>query len=116
MKNFVQPGDTVTLAAPYQRNSGEGALIGDLFCVACDTVANGATGDWKTEGVIDLTKIGSQAWTVGALIYWDDTNKRCTNVSTGNRRIGSAMLAVGSGAGETVGRVRLNGQAVPAGA
>jgi predicted RecA/RadA family phage recombinase len=116
MKNYVQAGDVITVAAPYQRNSGEGALIGDTFGVACDTVANGVVGDFRTVGVFDLVKVGSQAWTVGALIYWDDTNKRCTTVSTGNRRIGSAMLAVGSGAGELVGRVRLSGAPAPAGA
>ena len=28
MKNFVQPGANLTLAAPYDRTSGQGALIG----------------------------------------------------------------------------------------
>jgi hypothetical protein len=35
-------------------------------------------------GVFDITKVGSQAWTVGAKVYWDDTNKRCTTVATDN--------------------------------
>jgi hypothetical protein len=32
---------------------------------------------------------------------------RCTTASSGNTLIGVAVLAVGSGAGETTGRVRL---------
>ena len=58
--------------------------------------------------VFDITKVGSQAWTVGAKVYWDDTNKRCTTVATDNTLIGVAVEAVASGAGDTIGRVRLN--------
>ena len=59
-------------------------------------------------GVFDITKVGSQAWTVGAKVYWDDTNKRCTTVATDNTLIGVAVEAVAGGAGDTIGRVRLN--------
>ena len=44
-------------------------------------VANAATGEFKTTGVFDMAKTSAQAWTVGALIYWDDTNKVATNSS-----------------------------------
>jgi predicted RecA/RadA family phage recombinase len=107
MKNFVQPGVNVTLAAPYDRLSGEGALIGSLFGVASVDVDSGDDAVFVTEGVFDLAKAASQAWTVGAKIYWDNTNKVCTTTSTSNTLIGVAIAAVGSGAGETVGRVRL---------
>ena len=50
----------------------------------------------------------TQAWTVGARVYWDDTNKRCTTVATDNTPVGVAVEAVASGAGDTIGRVRLN--------
>lgn len=109
MKNFVQPGVNLTLAAPYDRLSGEGALIGGIFGVASNDVDSGDDGVFVTEGVFDLAKVDSQAWTVGAAIYWDDTNKYCTTTATSNTLIGAALAAVGSGAGETVGRVRLNG-------
>jgi predicted RecA/RadA family phage recombinase len=58
---------------------------------------------------LDLTKAASQAWTAGAKVYWDNTAKRVTNVASGNTLIGVAVLAVGAGAEEVVGRVRLNG-------
>lgn len=109
MKNYVQSEDLLDLAAPYQRNSGEMAKIGQILGVAQITLANAEVGPFKTTGVFDLVKIGSQAWTVGALVYWDDTNKRLTTVATGNLLAGTAVLAVGSAAGETTGRVRLNG-------
>jgi len=109
MKNYVQPGATLTLTAPYAVTSGDGLLVGSIFGVAAGDAASGATVEAALTGVFDLTKIGSQAWTVGAKIYWDDTNKRCTTVATDNTLIGVAVEAVAGGAGDTIGRVRLNG-------
>lgn len=107
MKNYVQPGVNVTLAAPYAVTSGQGALVGSLFGVASANYAQNELGEFVTEGVFDLTKIGSQAWTVGAKVYWDNTNRRCTTVSTDNTLIGVAVAAAGNGANVTIGRVRL---------
>lgn len=109
MKNYVQPGATLTLTAPYAVTSGDGLLVGSIFGVAAGDAASGATVEAALTGVFDLTKIGSQVWTVGAKVYWDDTNKRCTTVATDNTLIGVAVEAVAGGAGETIGRVRLNG-------
>ncbi|WBU58030.1 DUF2190 family protein [Paracoccus sediminicola] len=109
MKNYVQPSATLTLTAPYAVTSGDGLLVGAIFGVAAGDAASGATVEAALTGVFDLTKIGSQAWTVGAKVYWDDTNKRCTTVATDNTLIGVAVEAVAGGAGDTIGRVRLNG-------
>jgi predicted RecA/RadA family phage recombinase len=108
MKNYVQPGATLTLTAPYAVTSGDGLLVGSIFGVAAGDAASGAAVETALIGVFDLTKIGSQAWTVGAKVYWDDTNKRCTTVATDNTLIGVAVEAVAGGAGDTIGRVRLN--------
>lgn len=105
--NFIQAGAVLSLLAPYDVAAGAGMLVGSLFAVAQKAALNGAAVEGATEGVWALAKAGSQAWTVGAKIYWDNTNKVCTNVATGNTLIGVAVAAVGSGAGETIGRVRL---------
>ncbi|MCB0476342.1 MAG: DUF2190 family protein, partial [Flavobacteriaceae bacterium] len=109
MKNYVQPGNTLTLTAPYAVTSGDGLLVGSIFGVAAGDAALGDLVEAALVGVFDITKVGSQAWTVGAKVYWDDTNKVCTTTASGNTLIGVAVVAVGSGAGETIGRVRLNG-------
>ncbi len=109
MKNYVQPGTTLTLTAPYAVTSGDGLLVGSIFGVAAGDAASGATVEAALAGVFDLTKVGSQAWSAGAKVYWDDTNKRCTTVATDNTLIGVAVEAVAGGAGDTIGRVRLNG-------
>lgn len=107
MKNFVQDGDLVTVAAPYDVASGAGALVGTLFGVASSTAASGADVVIATEGVFTLAKVSAQAWTVGAAIYWDNTDKVCTTTSSGNTLIGKA-LAVAANPSST-GVVRLNG-------
>ena len=109
MKNYVQPGNTITLTAPYAVTSGDGLLVGSIFGIAAGDAANAETVEVALVGVFDLKKVASQAWSVGDKVYWDDTNKRCTNVATGNTLIGVAIEAVAGGAGDTIGRVRLNG-------
>ncbi|MCB1340623.1 MAG: DUF2190 family protein [Pseudooceanicola sp.] len=112
MKNYIAPGDMVSFTpsgADYV--SGQGALSGTLFGVCEGDIADGDTGRIKTTGVFELPKVGSQAWTVGAKVYWT-SGGAATTTSSGNTYIGVAAEAVGSGAGETLGRVRLNG--VPA--
>lgn len=108
MKNYVQPGNTITLTAPYDVASGDGLLVGAIFGVATGAAVNGDPIEAALVGVFDLTKVGSQAWVVGDKIYWDDTAKQATKTATSNTLIGVATEAVGNGAGETVGRVRLN--------
>lgn len=94
MKNFIQDGKTLTLTAPYQRDSGKGAKVGFLFGVAAQTVANGAEGEFQTEGVFDIDKESTTiTFAVGDKVYWDDTNKRCTSVNTSNLLIGNAVKA-----------------------
>ena len=93
MNNFKQAGDIVTLPAPYQRNSGQAALIGGIFGVAVATVANGADGQWKRTGVFELPKTSAQAWTAGAKIYWDNAAKECTTTASGNTLVGCATEA-----------------------
>lgn len=112
MKNFVANGARVTITAGAAITSGSGVLAGSLFGVAETDIANGAQGALLLEGIFDLPKAPSQAWTVGQLIYWDGPNNRCTNVAGSLKLIGLAVAPVGGGAGETIGRVRLNGAGV----
>lgn len=105
--NYVQPGETVTLAAPYTVASGAGALKGSIFGVALGDFANGADGEFATGGVWDLLAVTAETFVQGGPVYWDDGQKKASNGSTGNNRIGVA-LAAKSGSETTV-RVRLDG-------
>ncbi len=109
MKNYVQPGNTITLTAPSAVASGDGLLVGSIFGIACADAASGEAVETALVGVYDFKKIASQAWAAGDKVYWDNTAKEATKTTTSNTLIGVAVAAVAGGAGDTIGRVRLNG-------
>ncbi len=108
MKNYVQPGNTITLTAPYAVTSGDGLLVGSIFGVAAGDAANAETVEAALVGIFDLKKVASQAWSAGDKVYWDNASKEATNTATANTLIGVATEAVAGGAGDLIGRVRLN--------
>jgi len=95
MKNYVQDGKVITVTAPAGGvSSGDGVLIGaGLFGVAQKDAAAGDPVAIVTRGVFELPKTSAQAWTVGALIYWDADPGECTTTSTDNTIIGVAVAA-----------------------
>lgn len=112
MQSFSQPGDVITAPAPYDRLSGEAALIGSLVCVAAGTVLNTVSAEWKTSGVFSLAKATGETWAIGDALYWNNTNKNFTKTATGAYRAGAALSVQASG--DTKGMVRLNGVCIPA--
>lgn len=110
MVNFIQKGETVTLAAPYAVASGEGAQVGALFGVAANTYALSEVGEFVLCGVFDLAKSTGVNWVVGAKLYWDNTAKSVTNVVSTNAFIGHALSVVING--DTVCRIHLHGASV----
>jgi predicted RecA/RadA family phage recombinase len=111
-KNFLAPGETLTITSAGAIASGAGVLNGLFFGVALNAAAGaGETVVLATTGVFSLPKVGSQAWTVGAAVFW--TGTACTAVGgSGNVFIGNAVEAVADGAGDTIGKVRLNGAGI----
>ena len=76
--------------------------------MASGTAAIGEAVEAALVGVYELKKLGSQAWSAGDKVYWDNTNKEATKTATANTLIGVAVEAVAGGAGDVIGRVRLN--------
>lgn len=108
MKNFISDGDTLSITAGADITSGSVVVVGAAIGIAATDIASGAEGTLILEGVFDIPKAASQAWTLGAAVYWDSTNAQATTQAGNNALLGIAVLAVGSGAGEITGRVRLN--------
>jgi predicted RecA/RadA family phage recombinase len=117
MDNFVQEGDVQTLTLPSGGvTAGTPIKVVNVIAVPTVTVtaaeytAGARTFEGKIRGVFSgVPKVGSQAWSVGEAVYWDDTNAEFTTVSTNNRLAGWATAAVGSGATEETGTVYLDG-------
>lgn len=108
MKNYIQPGDSLTIVAPADVVSGAGVRAGVLFGVAQHDALSGADLSIATTGVFELAKTSAQAWTLGAAIYFIPTTGLCTTATTtGNLLIGTAAVAAANPSG--TGIVRLNG-------
>lgn len=109
MNNFVQPGKTITLPAPYDVKSGQGLLVGLIFAIALFDALQGEPVEAVTEGVFDLTRAtgANTDYAIGARIYWDNTNRRTTKTATDNTLIGVAIKT--AAVGDATGRIRLNG-------
>jgi predicted RecA/RadA family phage recombinase len=105
--NYVQPGKTLTLVAPYDCTPGHGALVGSVFGVSLGTVLSAASGEFAIAGVFSLAKTSAQAWTLGQRIYWDNTNHRCDSDPNVGMLIGVASAVAANPS--SVGSVRLNG-------
>src|SRR5689334_13407145 len=111
MNNYVQPGDTITLTAPYAVLSGGGALVGSLFGVATADVANGAEGEFQTTGVIEIAKETAADFSQGEKVYWDESTKKVNDADSSDSWL-IGVCVVAAGVGTTACKVRLNGTSV----
>lgn len=106
MKNYIQPGNVMTIPAPTGGVvSGAPVISGSLVGIADATAAEGENVAVSTEGVFELAKAASQAWTLGAKIYWSAANSNCTTTASGNTLIGIAAAAADAAA--TLGLVKI---------
>lgn len=94
MKTYAQAGDTLTLTPAADVASGIGYLFGTgLFGVARGDVANGAAGEFLTEGVVTIGKTSALAISVGDRVFWDSTNKVVNKTSAAQQCVGIAVEA-----------------------
>jgi predicted RecA/RadA family phage recombinase len=108
MKNFVQPGDTITLTAPADVAAGVCINNGVLAGVTITAAANGAPVECATRGVFELAKTSAQAWTVGQAIYLIPSTRTVTTATTAGNLLIGAAYAIADNPSST-GLVRLNG-------
>jgi predicted RecA/RadA family phage recombinase len=106
MKNYVQPGNVLTMIAPSGGIVGGNFYkIGSIFGVAAFSAAQGEAFELKCGEVYDLPKTAAEAWAPGDIIYATSGNVM-TTIAAGNTKVGVAILAAANPSG--VGRVRLN--------
>lgn len=105
---FKQPGEVMD----YLNSSGSAIatgtpiVVGTRVGVALATIANGAIGPVAMSGVHTLAKLSTDVVAQGALLYWDNTNKRLTTTASGNTLAGYAFT--GAASGVTSADVKLN--------
>lgn len=108
MKNLVQEGDVLTLAAPYDVAAGAGLKVGAIVGVASTAALSGANVEVALEGVYSgIAALSTDTGTPGTMMYWDDTNKRLTTTASTHAKAG--VLTVAKTNGETTATIRLQG-------
>lgn len=100
MKNAVSHGNVLSYtAAAAAVASGAMVLLGSRVGVAVADIALNATGSVQVVGEFTIPKLSTDVVAQGALLYWDNTNKRLTTTASGNTLAGFATAASGSGNG-----------------
>lgn len=110
MKNYIQDGEVVTVAAPSGGvTSGDFVAVGSLTGVAQEDAAEGESVAIVRRGVFELGKTSAQAWTVGVKIYATSAGEM-TTTATANTLVGVAAEAAANPS--ATGKVLLTGQVV----
>lgn len=98
--NYLMSGDVIdyTNGSGSAIASGAPVLVGARLGISLAAIPDGSTGSVRMRGVFTVAKLSSDTPAQGALLYWDNTNKRLTTTSSGNTLAGYAAKAAGSGA------------------
>ncbi len=103
---FVQDGWSIDYTPGADVAAGDVVVQGDLVGVAKLDILSGKLGALAVEGVYDFAKNTGVAYSVGAILYWDDTNNVVTATATGNKQIGKVIRAAATT--DTTVRMRLS--------
>lgn len=107
MQNFINDGTTLVLTAPRNVASGEAFQVGVVVAVATSAALAGAPVVAQRTGRFTLPVNPADTPTVGAILYWDNTNFRLTTTPSTNKVAG--LAATTKSAANTV-EVILTGQ------
>lgn len=94
---FLQDGHSIDYTPGSDVAAGDVVVLGSLVGIATRPIAANTRGALAVSGVFRITKLSTDEVTTGAVLYWDDTNKRVTLADSGNTRIGLAVAASPSG-------------------
>lgn len=106
-RNFVQPGDMLTIPAPVTVASGDVVVAGSIVGIAAGDAASGAAVDVHTGGVWTLPKVSAIQINLGDIVYFDASTKLVNKTSSGNTKIGVAVADANNPSPSV--RVRLSG-------
>lgn len=107
MKNYVQKGEMLDFTAGADLSSGDPVVLGGLMGIVAATVASGAAGVARVQGVVEVSKVSAQAWAYGDRIYWDVSLAKFTNVKDTDTKFAGIAVEVAADPTDT-GKILLN--------
>lgn len=90
---YVQEGCAIDYTPTSAVAAGDVVVQGDLIGVAKRPIAANEPGSLEVDGVFDFAKATDVAYTVGTILYWDDTNNIVTATASGNKQLGKVIRA-----------------------
>lgn len=107
MKNYVQDGNSIQLAAPVGGVVGGQVFEqGELVGVVVASAAEGELFTLMLEGVYSDLPKAAEALAVGEKVYWSAENSNFTKTAAGNSPAGYAFVA--ALAGDTTATIKLS--------
>lgn len=97
MKNSVQRGKYIDVAAPADVASGEGVRILSLFGIAAKTVLATEIVAILTEGVLSVAKLTTDVMAVGVKVNWNNATGEVQLATSTLDGVGTVIEAAGNG-------------------
>jgi len=95
MKNFDQPGWTVTVEAPVGGvSSGDPLQVNKLFGICCNDAAAGEDVELRLVGAFTLPTTATETWAVGEIAYFDPATGLLTTTAGALDIVAVALDAV----------------------
>ena len=113
MKNFLQPGDVLEVAAAAAAvASGQVCVVGTHIGIANSSAAIGESYSVKLSGVFTAPKTTGAAWTQGQALMWDASTATFAAVgtpATGDVTAAGITAFAAAGSADATGQVRFSG-------
>lgn len=91
---YIQKGKVIDYLAGAAIAVGDVVTLGTASIgVAAAAIANGDTGAVAIDGVFEMNAVNNAAFSVGDILFWDDTANKLTKVSTENTPAGICVEA-----------------------
>ncbi len=103
---FIHDGETIDYTPGVDVAAGEVVVLADLVAVAKRDILAGTLGALAVVGVFDFAKSIAQSFSMGQLLYWNNTTKIATSTASGNKLIGKSVQSVATSV--TTVRIRMS--------
>lgn len=108
MSNYIHPGHTLKVLAPYEVNKGDFVQVGALFGAAKSWASKGELVEILTAGVFEVSKSAEQVWNIGERVYWNVQERKITTIGSGSFFVG-IVVEPEAGQSEKLGRIKIFG-------
>lgn len=104
---YVQLGDIVEYTPAGDVAAGDLVVANKLVGVATRPIPANTPGNIALAGVFEIVKDTATAFTLGALAYWDNTNKKAVTGDGGGANVLLGQVIAAAPAGTATVRIRL---------